>query len=312
MPLHAKKLVARFWPLFFLAALILLMFLFRISPGALWQTISRLTGWQILVFLCIFGVISLCQILSRKYILGAVGVPTRLRNLVYVHFCSMAAHHSTPAKLGFPMAVYLMKRLDQVPYAAGAAAVMIELVMSTGISGIMGLVGSSFYFAQYRTRFLAALLGLTLAGAALLAGLYLLGKRDRPGRVWRFLIDVRRAFSGLSPGPFVVYTGMRIVIQILVGVNFLFISAYLGAEVSLWQAVTVTSSAFFFGALSLVPLGIGVREASVLIYLRHLGIPGEIGLSLVAVSRVLSTGVAFVLGMTFAAMLGLRRIKEGP
>lgn len=305
-----KKAATRFWPLFFIAALLLLMGLFGISPQALLQTVSRLRVWQIFFLLLIFGGISLGQVLSRKYVLAAMGAPARLRNLVYVHFCSMAAHHSTPAKLGFPLAVYLMKRLDQVPYPAGTAAVMIDLVVSTGISGLLGLAGSLFYFVQYRTALLAGILGLAVAGAGLAAGLRVWSRKGRPGRLRQFLTDVRAAFSALSPGSFLVYTGMRIGIQVLVGVNFLFISAFLGADVSLGQAVTITCSAFFFGALSMVPLGIGVREASVLVYFRHLGIAGEIGLSVVAVGRVLSTGVAFVLGMAFAAMLGLRRPQE--
>jgi uncharacterized membrane protein YbhN (UPF0104 family) len=307
-----RKTLYRFWPLFFIAALFLLMFLFRISPKALWQTISGLRPAQILVLLFMFGLISLAQVLSRKYLLAAMGLPTKTRNLVYVHFCSMAAHHSTPAKIGFPMAVYLLKRLDQVPYPAGAAAVMIELVVSTGISGVLGLMGTSFYFEAYRGRFLYALLVAVFVAAVLCAGLHRLGKRGRAGRVQRFLTDVRSAFSSLSVARILVYAGLGTGIQILGGVNFLLTTAFLGAEISLWQAVTVTSSAFFFGALSMIPLGLGVREAAVLVYFRHMGIAGEIGLSVVAVTRMLSTGIAFILGMTFAAMLGLRRSGEAP
>ena len=63
------------------------------------------------------------------------------------------------------------------------------------------------------------------------------------------------------------------------------------------------------GAGIRVPIGLGVREASMLFYLRHLGIPDDTGLSIVTIQRLLSTGLSFLLGSIIGAALGLKNLR---
>lgn len=295
------------WPLIFILLLLLFVVLLGVSPKDILIAISGLRAWQIVVILSIVLLISFFLIISRKYLLFAMGVPARLSSLIYVHFCSMAAHHSTPVKLGFPTAVYLMKRLDGVPYSIGSAIIVVELIISVLLTGLIGLIGSYKLLEDYKGIFVLGLVGIIGMVLAFLFAMVLIDKRASGGWFRDLLASVRTAFSSLSLGFFIQYTCLRFGIQILEGLYFMFIAVFLGASITLWQAVTITSSAFFLGALSMVPLGLGVREASVLVYFHHLGIPAEIGLSVVTVSRVVSTGFGFALGLTLAGVLNLRK-----
>ena len=102
---------------------------------------------------------------------------------------------------------------------------------------------------------------------------------------------------------------MRVFLQFLSGINLFLLCLFFSSELSLLQAIVAGSSAFFLGAISMVPMGLGVREASMLFYLYHMGISHEIGLSIVTIQRLLFTGFAFVLGTIFGAILGVKSIK---
>ena len=60
----------------------------------------------------------------------------------------------------------------------------------------------------------------------------------------------------------------------------------------------------------MIPLGLGVREASMLLLLNKFGIPNEIGLTVVIVQRIMTTGLGYVLGLVAAGILGVKKIKD--
>jgi uncharacterized protein (TIRG00374 family) len=289
------------------------MAIFRISFGDIWMGISSLKLWQLSLLLSIFLLISLFQIIARKYLLYSLSSSATFKDLVLIHFSSMAAHYSTPAKIGFPLAVFLLNRFDNVPYASGTAMILIELVISTGICGIIALVGSFFYFAgTTKVLILALLCFLILVMATFLLSFYLLKKSRQESRLYRFIENTHRAFIHIGLSNLIILTSMRTLIQLFSGVNLVLLSAFLSAELSLWQAVVAGSTAFFLGALSMVPMGLGVREASMLFCLHHVGIAHEVALSIVTIQRLLFTGSAFVLGTIFGAIAGMKNIKPVP
>jgi uncharacterized membrane protein YbhN (UPF0104 family) len=99
-----------------------------------------------------------------------------------------------------------------------------------------------------------------------------------------------------------------ILIQIIGSISLVLITHFLSETLSLCRALLANSTAFFLGAVSMIPMGLGVREASVLVFLNQLGIPQASGLAVVTVQRLLSTGLSFALGVVFGALLGLRQM----
>jgi uncharacterized membrane protein YbhN (UPF0104 family) len=55
-------------------------------------------------------------------------------------------------------------------------------------------------------------------------------------------------------------------------------------------------------------MGLGTRDASMLFYLKLFGIANSSGISIVAIQRLISTGLSYVLGTLFGAVLGLRNV----
>ncbi|MBW2094974.1 MAG: flippase-like domain-containing protein, partial [Deltaproteobacteria bacterium] len=285
MSTSIRRSVERYWLIFFFISLGLFMLIFKISPLRLANTIRVLQFWQIIVILSFYTLISTLQILSRGYLFRLLGSKSSWKNIILIHFSSMAAHYSSPAKLGFPLSVFLFNKLDGIPYPIGTAMVTTELFVSTGICGIFAFVGSLFFFSIRGTLLL---LGLVIGGSGLaFLGILMAKANTHEGKVWAFFKEMKHAFSNVSPRSAILYCLFRALIQITSGISFAVLAHFFLYNLKIWEAVIVTSSAFFIGAISFIPMGLGVREGSVLFYLGYLGVPGNISLSIVTVNRLI-------------------------
>ena len=308
---NISKSIKKYWLLFFFIFVFLFMAIFKISPRDIWIALSSLKPSQLVLLLSIYLLISLSQIITRKYLLYSLASPAKFKNLILIHFLSMAAHYSTPAKVGFPVAVYLLKTFDKVPYAIGTTMILIELVVSTTVCGIFAFMGTFFYFRGKTHILLVSFSYLFVFGLLGLCGMYVFlrrGKKD--SRIYQFVKKMGEAFYHIAFSHLALYTFLVILIQFLAGFSLVLLSGFFSEELSLWQAVIANSAAFFLGALSMIPMGLGVREGSILFYLRHLGIAHEIGISIVTIQRLFSTGLSFVLGLIFGTVLGMRNINQ--
>jgi uncharacterized protein (TIRG00374 family) len=90
----------------------------------------------------------------------------------------------------------------------------------------------------------------------------------------------------------------------------MFIVNCLSSEITLWEAIVANSTAFFLGALSMIPMGLGVNEATMLFFLNSFGIPSEIGIGAITLQRLLSTGLSYVLGIIAGSILGIQNFSN--
>jgi len=303
-----KKYIVKYWLLFFFMIVFLVMGLFKIPAKKLYETLLSLRLWELAIVILVFALISVFQILSRKYLFKQLGEKPGIKNLTLIHFSSMAAHYSSPAKLGFPLAVYLFKKFENISYPIATAMILTELVISMGICGIIALGGSYFYFAKYQTIFLLTVLFLVILCLTIYFILRALGKKGQSGRIHQFAADTQDIFRNIPFRAAITYIVISTLIQILSGVNFFLLCYFFSIDVSLWKAIIISSSAFFLGAVSMVPMGLGVREGSVLFYLNYLGVASDISLSVITVNRLVSTGLTFLLGMIAGGILGAAKI----
>jgi uncharacterized protein (TIRG00374 family) len=309
MKIELKQWVSKYWLLFFFIIVFIFMAVFKISFRDIWGAISSLKLFQFGLLFLVYLLISLFLIIARKYLLYSLSSPSRFKNLVLIHFSSKAAHYSTPAKLGFPFTVYLLKKFDNIPYTTGTVMVLIELVVSIGICGVIAFFGSYFYFSDKTNAVLPLFLFFFIGVLTLYILSHILGKKAANSRFCRFIKDVYESFRHLNKYNSLLYILIIVFIQILSGINLVLLAYFFSANLSLWQAVIAESAAFFLGALSMVPMGLGVREASVLFFLYHVGIPKGVGLSIVTIQRLISTGLGFILGAIFGAIIGMKSIR---
>jgi uncharacterized membrane protein YbhN (UPF0104 family) len=122
--------------------------------------------------------------------------------------------------------------------------------------------------------------------------------------------NIVESFSRISWAKLICYGLITTLIQLLGSLNLVLLSHFFSGDLSLFQSLVANSTAFFLGAISMVPMGLGVRETSMLFYLHHMGLKDEVGLSIVTIQRLLSTGLSFVLGAFFGSVLGLKNLSQ--
>jgi uncharacterized membrane protein YbhN (UPF0104 family) len=211
------------------------------------------------------------------------------------------------------LTVYLLKKFDDVSYATGSAMIIIELIVSIGICGILALAGAFFYFGEKTNILALSFLCLFLLGLLGWYGIrmYLL-RGNKKRRPYKFTSQIQEAFSRISVSHVIMYTFLVLLGQLLAGITLVLLAVFLSEKLSLFQAIVVNSTAYFLGAISMIPMGLGTREASMLFYLGHLGISHEIGISIVAIQRLFSTGLSFLLGVIFGSIMGLKNGQRPP
>jgi uncharacterized protein (TIRG00374 family) len=311
MILGFKKLIARFWLLFFFLLLFLFIGFFHISFKQIIQSVVSLRAWQLSVLIAVYFMISLCIIICRKYLVFSLNHSCTFKNLVLIHFASSAAHYSTPAKIGYPLTIYLLKKYEDIPYSTGTALIFIELTMSMGVSGLSALLGSLFYFHEYVGSIFKVLLILCVVGTFALWLIKVLAFNQKISNRYRTSIrDMIKAFSNIPLKRLLFYCVLTAGTQTIIAASLVVLCGFLSIEINIWQAVTASTAAFFLGGISMIPMGLGVREASMILFLSQFGIDNVSSILIVTIQRLLSTGLSFVLGSIFGVYLGIKNIQH--
>jgi uncharacterized protein (TIRG00374 family) len=97
---------------------------------------------------------------------------------------------------------------------------------------------------------------------------------------------------------------------VLVGVRSFCAFQLFGGSMNIVELVGISAAAFTLGSLSLLPMGLGVRDATLVALFVQAGADRDVAIAVAALERLLSTGVPLLLGILSAQILGLRAITK--
>ena len=302
-----KKFFLRYSVIIVLLLIIILAYYSGISFGDLLDNLKQLTLWQTIIIVVWVLVIASLSITGKKLILCFLGYRVGFKNIALIHFTSISAHYSTPAKIGYPVTIYLLKKLENIPFAVSTATVVIELFVSVFITGMVGLIGSFMYFSD---RLQSLTIGLPLILLAILLitfVVYLLFRKNK--KIKALIVDLKESLKLLSARKIIIYFMVQIAVQVAIAIHIIMITRFLKIDITFWHALVSHSSAFIIGAVSMVPMGLGTRDLSMVFYLSNFGVPSEIAIVVTAIQRVVTTGTGYLLGLTAGGIIGIKSIK---
>jgi len=125
----------------------------------------------------------------------------------------------------------------------------------------------------------------------------------------KYLKEIKDSILIFSKSAFIIVILLNIIIQTLSAFSGLFLIHFLKAEISFTKILFANSAAFFLGAISMIPLGLGVRDGSVLFFIKSFGIPQNIAINFVAIQRIISTGLGYLLGVLAGGVLGVKSVN---
>ncbi len=307
MQLKKKDILAKYWLLVFFIIMYGFIYFFKISFRDIWQTVTTLTYLQLLLLVTVYFLFSFCTILVRRYLLFALQSRCSIKNLLYIHFSSMAAHYSTPVKIGFPLAVYLLNKFEKISYSTGTSMILIELTVNMLIAGGFAFIGNAFFFSESQGIVIRAGAVFVIVLVLIVTASWLVVSKCKLPKVTQAINNISNAYRKVTFKNILVYFLLAASVQLIGVTNLLLLTRFFSDGISILQAVTVSSTAFFLGAMSMVPMGLGVREGIVIFFLKQLGLSNTLGVSIVSIQRLLSTGLTFLLGGICGIILGVNK-----
>lgn len=239
--------------------------------------------------------------------------------LYLVVTASTAANYSTPVKAGIPLRVYLYKRLMGISLASGSALVALEILLATLVPAVISLFALLLFLPEGGTA-VAAAVAAGVGGAIAALAFIRSGPYDRaiarlplPGLARRVLAadgDIVVALRRVPLRSLAAAAAVFAAMFVLVGIRSFFAFQLFGGSMNVVELIGISAAAFTLGSLSLLPMGLGVRDATLVALFVQAGADQDVAIAVAALDRLLSTGVPLLLGILSAQILGLRAIPE--
>jgi uncharacterized membrane protein YbhN (UPF0104 family) len=260
-----------------------------------------------------------CSVAIAYCLLAGAGVSRPVGKLYLAVTASTAANYSTPLKAGIPLRVYLYKRLLGINPTTGSALLGLEIVLATLVPAAISFLAVLLFLPQGGPA-IAVALAVMVSGAAVIlvfirndAYNRVIVRLPLPKIAARALApdgDIIGAVRGVPLGSLGAATGIFATAFVLVGVRSFCAFQLFGGSMNIAELVGISAAAFTLGSLSLLPMGLGVRDATLVALFVQAGADRDVAIAVAALERLLSTAVPLLLGILSAQILGLRAITK--
>jgi len=122
--------------------------------------------------------------------------------------------------------------------------------------------------------------------------------------------DIVTAVRGVPLRSLGAAAGIYAAMFVLLGVRSFYAFQLFGGSMNVMQLVGISAAAFALGSVSLLPMGLGVRDATLVALFVQAGADRDVAIAVAALDRLLSTGVPFLLGLLSAQILGVQAILQ--
>jgi uncharacterized protein (TIRG00374 family) len=281
-----------------LAAVYLLPFLSKFDLDKLFLV----TPLSLLMVGILFVTIQFLNVLYFQLIIHDISSTPFSYKLLPVLLASYTMNFTGPLKLSMPARVLLFKLVLAIPYGAGVAVVMLATVLDVAVLAVLVLtMAASVFVAPLAALLLGA--GIMLVLLALMVIFRKLPHRviQRPEWLHRFLVDTAR----LSPTTFLYVLFISAAKSFLTALAGWLILTDLGSTCKLAQFAFVYFASHLAGVVSLIPWGIGIKDASLAELLSRFGTSASISVTFVALDRIIWLLIPVVIGLLAGWQLGL-------
>lgn len=291
--------------LLWLAALLLLGWVFSQIPlGGVFQTLGRLEGWQLITFAALNTLITVLLGMRWWLLLRRLGYRISLLTITRYRLAAFGVSYFTPGPQfgGEPLQVYFVNKYHDVPLTDSLAALSMDKLLDLLANFtflIFGLIVLGFQRTFSGIFLPSSLLIIILIWLIPVFYLWLIRNGSLPvsrlltfiinhlklGGKWNKAITVTqeaeqqmgtfirkypRTFLKAVFLSFIIWSGF--VFEYWLGLSFL------GAQINLWQTITVITIARL-AMLTPLPAAIGALEGSQLLAMQVIGLPPSLGVS---------------------------------
>ena len=284
-----------------------------------WEIVRR-TGPSMLVPILALTVLGTMAYTALIYVLvRGSGHTTTLWKAYLVLTASLSANYITPVKMGMPLRIYLYDHFMAVPVATGVALVTVETLVGMLVPAFITVAGIALLFPSLGLTtpiILIALLltGLFLVQRAKIKHLYpLIGRWHLPRfilRLARFVEHIQTGMRSLRSTTILGVAVLDVLMLVLQAGRLWFVLNIFGYALPLPTLLAILAISVTAGNLSMLPMGLGVRDASFTLLLAQQGVPDEVALAAAVIQRLFAPGWPLLLGIISANILGVSELTK--
>ncbi len=271
-----------------------------------------------LVYLIILNILTtVIYAIGVQIYLKGMGHNVSLKKLYMVINGSGTASSVSNVKLGIPLRVYLFKQILGVPISVGTASVVLETAVWFFINPLIMAIGAPVFFGAEGWVSILAAVGLIVL---IIVGFLLLPRIEAliPDRMFKintrklrdFITEFRISLSAINKTKLVIGSLVMISNYLLEALCLYLIFKEFGWILNIFEMTFVIVFAYLVGLFSLIPMGIGPQDISLVYLLTKLGIPQVIGTAAAVINRLTRVVIPIIIGLISINLLGINIFKS--
>lgn len=277
----------------------------------------------LIILFLLFALSTLIYLFPVWLLLHGMGYLVSPLSLYMVLHVSFAMNYTSPVKIGIPLRVYLYKHLLRVPYSSGTAAVTIMNSIWLLVLSMLSLLGVQYVVQGYSPWYYLLAVAMVVVVVAVLLFFPFDSLSRFVGRLPFQELSIRLlAFAERIQGYIrrtSIWTTSVAGVTVFLKLYVTALASHLvlrdfGYQLGSSYILAAQSTSLLLGLISMIPMGIGTRDVSMVLLLGQRGIPQDVAVALALVERMVWTLLPFLLGLVAANYLGIRlfaRIESG-
>ena len=220
-------------------------------------------------------------------------------------------------KLGIPVRVFLFRTILGIPVAISSAAIVLETVLWLFIIGVVLILPvPHIWGSKYWTVSLSAISLMILSVLFLIAGNKIIDiipksfHRFKFAKISQFVADFIFGIKNINKID-TIKAILAFAVGWLVNAVSLWVILYeFGWRLNIQDLVYVGVFAYLVGTFSMLPMGLGSRDVTLVLLLTQLGPNSDIATATALIQRVFRTVVPLFIGLISINILGIGRFKQ--
>ena len=290
------------------------------------SALLKLSIENISILLLLYLISILLFVLNIKIFLKGMGHEASFKIIYLIVTSSLALNYTTPVKIGIPLRAYLYKKILNMHLAHAMASLCVEIFVEIFLPILIAIIGIISVF-----HITIEIPSLLLVLPFLIIFLYILisfksnnhfriisqfSLRNRyigiiSTKVSRFVINFRKGLRLIDKKTLLLFS---FILLIIYSIDALWLYTLLNIfgidDLSPICLLYINSISFTIGMISMIPMGLGTRDATSILLLMKLGVPNEIAISVALIQRAFGTGLNAILGLLSTSVLGIKFLNS--
>lgn len=303
-----------------IVAVIVVIISYRKISSISLDQVFTLSPWAFAVALAASLLQEMLNPVFAYFALRSVGQPTSYLPQFMIMMFSTSANSTVPVPAGMPIRAFLQKKFINIPYTKSTSGLLLETIVGYSTVIIVAIITSylwlrksvyqelSVWIQHFRIKALA--LGPILL-VVILIGLLVVILIRKTKLMTLAAIGLKELFRA-KPWPIMGMFSTTVLSFCLTLLRFNMILYALGINVPYGPLLAILLISRLAGVISFVPMGLGIRDASLAALLVIISVPSTHAVVAAAIDRVIMTTPYLVGGVIATHILGKKLLQSTP